>query len=152
MNQRITCLAILAVASLAASGCGADSPARVPVFPVEGAIQFGGRPAANLIVQFHPSSPKPLTTGSPDVASIATETDAEGRYRLSTYIADDGAPAGDYVVTFRPGGLPDLDGGDGLPRVGSVEEEALTKYVDVDTSPFKATIKPGDNRFDYDLE
>lgn len=151
MNPHFAGVALLAGLSLIAAGCGDAEPSRIPVFPVAGTLLADGRPAAKYIVRFHPLAAKLGPRNNQEVATIATETDDAGRFHLSTYLADDGAPAGDYIVTILPGGLPEVEDGDGLsPR--PPESADLTKYSDVDTSPFKATIKTGDNRFDYEMK
>jgi len=71
-------------------------------------------------------------------------TNEEGRFVLSTYAADDGAPAGHYRVTIKfpsdpkvLGGGPDLLGG---------------KYLKRETSGLMADIEPGKNQLpDFDL-
>jgi len=148
VSRHIIGLAVLAAVSLASAGCGGD-PSRIAVFPVEGTVVSAGKPAAKAIVVFHPANPGAATKDGPG-GTIATETDDQGKYRLSTYEADDGAPAGDYVVTVRPGGGSSVEDGDGVVR-RATPTRALAKYAEPATSPFKATIKPGDNHFDFEL-
>ena len=151
MRRSITQASLLAVVGmLASSGCGGD-PARLPVFPTEGTVLSQGKPAANAVILFHPTTPNVTPQDGAEISSIVTEADADGHYRLSTYMADDGAPAGEYVVTVRPGGAPEIEGSDGL-RAAPKAPDSLAKYARANTSPLKATIKPGDNRFDFDLK
>jgi hypothetical protein len=65
-----------------------------PVFPVRGQVLVHGAPAAQARVTFHSVDP-----GDPARPSAVAE--ADGSFRLSTYLAHDGAPAGAYVVTVE---------------------------------------------------
>jgi hypothetical protein len=84
-------LALLVLVVL--SGCGSSQSERVPVHPVSGQVHFNGKPAAGAHVVFHPKQPLP---GAP---SPHGHVDAQGNFVLSTYSANDGAPAGEYSVT-----------------------------------------------------
>ena len=75
-------------------GCGkADS--RVPVHPVQGAIQFRGQPAYGAFVSLHP---KNSTEGVPNPRAMVAQ---DGSFVVSTYDGNDGAPEGDYVLTVQ---------------------------------------------------
>lgn len=63
----------------------------VPVYPVRGTVTFDGQPMQGAIVTFHGADSRPTAQG------IA---DDSGRFSLTTYLADDGAAAGDYAVTI----------------------------------------------------
>jgi hypothetical protein len=65
-----------------------------PVFPVRGLVLVRGAPAAQARVTFHS-----VDTGETARPSAVVETD--GSFQLSTYLARDGAPAGEYVVTVE---------------------------------------------------
>lgn len=75
-------------------GCGGDSVARLPVHPVEGEITWNGQPLPNALVALHPKA-------APVVDGVAPQgqTDVNGKFRLTTYDANDGAPEGEYAVT-----------------------------------------------------
>lgn len=74
-------------------GCGKKQD-RVAVYPVTGKVTFQGKPAANAFVAFHPAGG---TEGSRVPAS--GHVDDAGVYRLTTFESNDGAPAGEYIVT-----------------------------------------------------
>jgi uncharacterized lipoprotein YajG len=78
---------LLAVGFLA--GCSSE-PERPPTYPVTGTVTANGKPVAAASVIFGPVTP--------GVASAAGITDAEGKYRLTTFSAGDGAQAGEYRV------------------------------------------------------
>jgi hypothetical protein len=63
----------------------------------------------------------------------------DGSFALSTYGENDGAPAGDYIVTMNwPGGvLPD-------GREGP-QDKLLGRYADTTKSKLRASVKEGQN-------
>jgi hypothetical protein len=65
-----------------------------PVFAVEGEIYVNGKPAHGAVIAFHPKKKAegPIST-SRGVA------DSLGKFALTTFVAGDGAPEGEYVVT-----------------------------------------------------
>jgi hypothetical protein len=120
---------------LGAAGCGGDG--RKPVFPVTGAVLIDGKPADGAVVGFHPAGE---LDNQRALRSTAT-TEPDGTFQLNTYLSQDGAPAGEYVVTvYWPGPLPpDAHPGDvGPDRLGR-------RYADPKTSPLRATLGEGVN-------
>jgi hypothetical protein len=89
---------LTALSACASSGCG---DGRAPTFPVSGQVLVNGKPAEGAFVVFHPKDggekeknvPRPYAT-----------TNAEGKFQLTTYEEEDGAPAGNYRVSvvWRP--------------------------------------------------
>jgi hypothetical protein len=78
-------------------------PSAEPIlYAVEGKVLNNGEPAANLNVAFHPLD------GDRNRFCPVGRTDSEGTFRLTTRSGADGAPAGEYSVTFVwPDGLID---------------------------------------------
>src|SRR5262245_967099 len=119
----------VAAAAVVLSSCG---DGKVKVYPVRGqVVDEKGKPAAGAQVFFHPVSPP----GGNVEAAVGT-ADADGVYRLTTYAAGDGAPAGSYVVTVcwyeprkSPFGPPPKDLLCGL-------------YANREASQFKFTVEP----------
>jgi hypothetical protein len=69
----------------------------------------------------------------------------DGTFTLSTYTANDGAPAGDYVVTVVwPKPLYDDLGKPGPNQLPA-------NYAKVETTPLKAIVKAGANDFTFEL-
>ena len=67
-------------------------------YPVSGRIQTSeGTPASYVRVTLHSS--KLITEGDPFRPSGMT--DENGTFQLTTYETHDGAPAGEYIMTFR---------------------------------------------------
>jgi hypothetical protein len=89
---------------------GVSCSGRKPVYPVTGKVVFEGRPAAGAVVQFHPQD---KSDKSPLVP--VGQAGADGSFRLTTYVHEDGAPAGRYAVTVF-WGVPSK-GGDNFDRV-----------------------------------
>ncbi|WP_165071438.1 transthyretin-like family protein [Paludisphaera rhizosphaerae] len=117
-------------------GCGGSGQATV--YPVAGTLTVNGQPAANAMIAFHPLD----RAGSPAVLSVAS-TGPDGAYRLTTYTAGDGAPAGEYAVTIV---WPD----DSKPW-DECEEDLVThdrfqgRYADPTRSPWRVIVRPGAN-------
>ena len=125
----------LAVAvAVGAAGCGSGGPA-VTVHPVNGQVLYAGKPAKGVRVFFMPTS----APGVPDIpANPRGVTDAEGRFKLTTFTPEDGAAEGGYqVLLFWP------------PEVKDHEEEANTDrlmgWYDAAHSKLTAQLKAGSN-------
>lgn len=116
---------------------GCDNPRQLAVFPVEGTLTVNGQPAANAMVAFHPVN----LAGSPTILPVAS-TGRDGTYRLMTYAAGDGAPAGEYAVTVV---WPD----DSQPRDECVDvvthDRFQGSYADPARSPWHVSVVPGTN-------
>lgn len=76
--------------ALAAAVAGCFGSNRPPTYPVSGTVTWKGKPVEGARVVFVPQQP-----GGQAAAGI---TDAQGRYRLTTYVEGDGAPEGEYRV------------------------------------------------------
>ncbi len=81
--------ACLAAAVALAAGCRKEAK----LVPVAGVVRIGGRPAANIAVQFLPDD----LAGEPRPTSFAT-TDSDGRFRLIVQGGKEGAVAGGHAV------------------------------------------------------
>lgn len=72
----------------------------------------------------------------------AAVTDADGRFHIASYQADDGAPVGDYAVTFTwPERLNTLEDDSGVPEVDRLHG----RYADPRKSQFRVTVREGEN-------
>ena len=83
-----------AVGSMA--GCGEKPTNETPVYPVQGCLLVDGMPAAGAKIALHRAD----TTDDRGHFPRAT-VDKDGTFRLSTFVHEDGAPAGEYIVTVR---------------------------------------------------
>ncbi|AMV40774.1 carboxypeptidase-like regulatory domain-containing protein [Planctomyces sp. SH-PL62] len=174
MSRRILLLAAPIAVALAASGCGDDLGYRFPVHPASGRVVWNGEPVKGALVRFHPVDPQalqpPRGQEGPPLA-LTTDTDADGAFVMSSYYADDGVPAGDYIVTVTPidqfAAPPATGATEGFEDSGphpddlapSARRKPVAKptfaklYRDPAASPLKATVKPGgENRFTFELD
>jgi hypothetical protein len=78
-----------------AGGCSKVEPNRVVVHPVTGQVTFDGRAAAGAFVVFHSKS------ADANFPAPRAQVDRQGSYALTTYRSQDGAPAGEYVLTVE---------------------------------------------------
>ncbi|MFO0910408.1 MAG: hypothetical protein U0794_19030 [Isosphaeraceae bacterium] len=135
----------LGVVAAMLAGCGEPESFRFEVHPTSGTVSSKGKPVPPRVRPFSPVGPEdpdlPEGRTGPDVV-LTTETDDQGKYVLSTYYADDGVPAGDYIVTVTtsPSAAVDVENGDGRPR-----PPLSGKFRDPASSP-SATVRPGENR------
>ena len=84
----------LAAMSLSAAGCGGIP--RKPVYPVSGKVLYRGQPAAHVRLIL-----TPVGDAGPDALRPRAYTNPDGTFQLGTYASNDGAPAGQYVVSLR---------------------------------------------------
>jgi hypothetical protein len=135
--RHIIVLALLGLVLMLVS-CGPRS-GHVPVYPVRGQVYFQGKPASHAFVALHPCDQTNAAVPHP-----TAYTDAEGRFALSTYAPQDGAPAGEYVVTivwWAPDAIKDPQEGDELtqlnrlpPRYGDPKSSGLQARITQETN------------------
>ena len=120
---------LLGLAALLPCSCDGG---RKPAFPVHGKVLRQGKPAKGALVIFHP-----LDDPDPQAIKPNARVEGDGSFQLSTYKAGDGAPAGEYAVTFfwpKPPASP-VD----HPYMGPDLLE--DRYRDPKTSPWRVTIQ-----------
>jgi hypothetical protein len=136
-NRTIARLALLSLA-LVPLACSSNG-AQIPVFPVRGEVFVGGKPADGAVVHLHPRDPLKCP---PAYATVKPD----GSFKTTTYRDDDGAAAGDYVVTvvWRPERKDENETIVGPDRLRD-------RYSQPGKSALKATVTTGENvlpRFD----
>lgn len=131
--------ALVVLACVTAAGCGGGGGITAPTTaPVSGTVLVKGKPAAGVTVKFHPKF---------DIGAVrfvpSGVTNKDGRFILSTAAANDGAPPGEYAVTFE------------LMRATSdkagldVEVDAWKgKHADPAAGKWPATVRSGENNLD----
>lgn len=180
MTSRFWARLSLAMAAVAIPACGGETGQRFEVHPTDGTVALAGKPVAKAIIRFHPTDPAALAVPAGEVATpvmLTTETDDDGKFTMSTYLAKDGVPAGDYVVTvIRGAGGRDIENSDGklgdsglrgdssdsddenseddrpAKRRRNAKPVAVDVYRNRSTTPLKATVKPGDNHFEFEVK
>lgn len=134
MTIRITELSCIALICLAICGCGPKTPARVKTYPVIGKLTVDGEaPGSPIQVYCHPVDG--MDPNFPTVSECVTNDD--GTFQISTYLAGDGVPAGDYILTFEWKEFNLLSRGYGGP------DKLKKKYSDKEKSPYRITVEPG---------
>lgn len=130
---------LLSVALLVLAGCG---DGRVKVYPVSGQVLYNGQPLKGVDLAFHPNDPK-NDTGYPPHA----KTDADGKFTLTTYLKDDGAPAGEFKVAVAVA-VETAGGDDGADQTKRLTFQVPAQYQRKESTPLAATVKPGSNALD----
>ena len=85
---------MLAVAIL---GCS-DQPTRLPTYPVHGRITVAGKSAVGVQVYLRRADGQSVAEMPMNPHAI---TGDDGRFAMSTYTDDDGAPEGEYVAILH---------------------------------------------------
>ena len=135
-DPRGTALALLAIGLAFVVGCGSGRPPRVPV---TGVVVYRGKPLDSANVTFMPKGGRPASG----------LTDAQGRFLLRTFDADDGALEGGHVVCISKN-VPDPNDKkmSPLPQFISILPSRYSMPME---SPLKATVTakgPNDFRFE----
>ena len=119
------------------AGCGSSQdPNRLRVFPAKGQITFPGKPVGGAFVVLHPKA----ATGS-EVVRPRGNVSEDGTFSLTTYDANDGAPAGEYKVTVELHNLVKRANGDVSLGPNIVPKQ----YGNPKTSPLTVRIAEGEN-------
>jgi hypothetical protein len=92
IRSRFSLLLTAALVALTLAGC---ANGRKPVTPVRGKVFFNRRPAEGALVVLHP-----VESDQPDMVRPQGTVGSDGAFELTTYDVKDGAPAGEYNVTF----------------------------------------------------
>lgn len=119
-------------------GCGGGpppGPAQLATVPAAGTVTMQGKPIANASVSFQHSDGTATANGT---------TDADGKFTLSTYGTNDGAPVGKYKVTVAVGGAQEIEPGVLAPEPeGGFKSSIPEKYADPAQSGLEAEIPAG---------
>jgi hypothetical protein len=115
-----------------ALGCAKEAGDRVKTTPVTGEVFVDGKPAGELRITV--TSVKGIDPTHPTTSSAVT--DENGKFAVSTYEANDGVPAGEYILTFNWGTLNRLS--------MSYENDKLKgNYDKPDKSTIRVTVEEG---------
>lgn len=131
--QRRPFLLLMSIFALAMGCSGAEGPPRDKTYPVTGQVIVDGQPAPYLLVELHDATKKDAAVGAVSTAY----TDDQGKFEISTYQSGDGAPEGDFVVTFMWGQLELLRNEYAGP------DKLKDKYRDPQKSTFKIKVEKG---------
>ena len=145
----LKCCGAMAVAiaiAVTLVGCSSRPANRPATYPVSGIVTFSGSPVAGATVGFQSKQPQGR--------SASGITDAEGRYKLTTFSRGDGAPPGDYgVIVLKYKETASASGGEYRPVQGPErppEHELPPKYAAAATSGLEATV--GATALEFNIE
>lgn len=142
LDLRTSCQRMVAV--LALFVCSACSGPGARLNPVEGQVLFKDKPAAGVVVTFHPS----VDADSLKTVRPVAMTGEDGKFKLMTG-PDNGARAGGYTVTFIwPQEVSPKGKGGSLGERPESVDRLKGAYVNAATSSFKAQIKDGANQLE----
>jgi hypothetical protein len=150
----------LVLATIMVGGCSSGTR-RAPTYPVTGTVTMKGQPLEGATVVFVPAE------GSSQEAASGI-TDAAGKFKLSTFLADDGSQEGEYRIKVSKFDIkkPTKEEQD---KYISIEEEQKMqfgdekptppaknllppKYANEASSGFTYTVKKGQNTVELNLE
>jgi hypothetical protein len=132
------------------AGCGGPSD-KPQLAPVSGVVMMNDKPLADVTVAFH------LDAQEAPRAGIG-KTDANGKFRITTYDTNDGAIVGTHIVTVAkidagPNAGGDMEiGGDAYgaamlaaanPNAPPPKQLFPEKFASKDTSPLRVTVEAG---------
>ena len=104
---------------------------------MHGKVLYQGQPAKGWRVAFYPLSEQGKLKFAPSAV-----TDDKGEFRLRSYSPGDGAPLGEYAVTFQwPQHVNTGDEPEPVPEVDQLQG----RYSDPRTSRLKVVVHEGDN-------
>ena len=86
-------MSLVALVCVTAAGCGRGGISAPRTVPTSGTVLFKGKPAGGVKVTLHPRFKMMFTPNG--------MTGKDGRFLLSTAAPVDGAPPGEYTVTFE---------------------------------------------------
>ena len=117
---------------------------RKPTQPVRGKVTFDGAPAANAQIVFWRFDPDPKKKES-YVRVTDALVEADGTFAVSTYVANDGLPEGDYKVSITLRNPP-------IEPTGKLGKNLLPeKYATAPMSDLTAKVKAGANVIYFSL-
>ena len=137
MNHRSWIVFAFTALALLLAGCGGPE-----VGQVHGTVTFRGQPVKEGIVTFSNAA-----TGYAAEATLGSD----GSYKMET--TEGGMVVGDYQVAITPPIV--IDNSDPRTPPSEVEKKVADipqPYRLLETSPLKATVKPGENKLDFDMQ
>lgn len=133
--------AAASILSLAVAGCPGPNNPKPPnqktTTPVHGMITVDGKPGHGVQVTLQP--PSGIDASNPTVSR--GEANQEGKFEISTYGGNDGAPPGEYVLTFE---WYDRT----VVRIGGGDPKDMFKGKYAKSSEHKITVPPGKEPLD----
>ena len=157
-------MTVLCVAISTSLLIGCDKGSGLKTEPVTGKVTYQGAPVAGAQITF-------METGKPAGSGIfgGATTDENGEYKVSASggDAEAGMPAGEYTVTIKknvpadgsdptkattPEEAAKQQGSSGRPTSTKMKSVIPEKYGNPNSSGLTASVKEGENTFDFTLE
>ncbi len=149
---------VLILGAVVLAGCGPSYPSTIPV---SGTITLQGKPVEGADVNFIPDAAQ---QGA--VRFGTGRTDAQGKYRLTSFQPNDGVTPGNYRVTvvMPPKAAPIMDASNPSAGYGQMMQQAAAgqanigegipvKYTNPATTDLKAEVtRGGQTEFNFDLQ
>lgn len=132
----------LSILCLGLTGCDPGAPAPIDpkaVVPIKGVIQLDGVPTEKISVILHP---KDLGEDGRNDTPSRGLTNADGKFAITTYYQDDGAPIGEYSITFKQ---------ELLTHLKPAPDELQGKYSNPATSNHTVTVKGDEGEEGIDM-
>ncbi len=135
-------MALFVVAISALLGCGQAGGEKTG--SVSGTLTYKNAPLANVVVTFTPEKGRPATG----------ETDAAGKFTLSSFGKNDGAVLGKHKIslTDKPTGIPAMPGTPEAANATAGVDRFPAKYKTAASSGLEFEVKAGSNTWDHDLQ
>jgi hypothetical protein len=139
-------LALFSIATL--SGCGSSD--QFGTFSAEGTVTLNGKPLSDAHVWLMPKQKNYLEAEL--VVRPQGRTGRDGKFVLTTYLQDDGAPEGEYdAIVLHGENDPDAASENAVAKTGKIA--VPMKYKDAKTSGLLVTIQKGEaNAIQLDLK
>jgi hypothetical protein len=136
-----TRLLVLMPLILIGTGSGCRQRVTPPnTVPVSGMVMLNGEPAAGILVRFHPQFNIGRTKFLP-----SGESGGDGKFILSTGAGGNGAPPGNYLVTFEK---PRIESDEEHSGIEMEVDELTGQFSDPSQSKWKVAIQRGDNQLE----
>lgn len=136
-NSLAAKLFVCLLVALLLAGCDNRQVKLPPLSPVKGNVNYRGKPAIGFRVVFHPQTDIGKLQFSPSAI-----TGSSGEFELRSLHPSDGAPLGDYAVTFEwPDHLNKDTDTDPVPEI----DKLRGAYANPANSKFRVTVKAGPN-------
>lgn len=114
---------------------------KLPTHPVSGTVMISGKPLPDADVRF-------VAVSDGKVAPRG-KTDSNGKYTLSSFAVDDGAPVGKYKVLVTISVVKEGDEYEAEPDFS--KSPVNMKFGSPKTTPLEAEVKDGENKFDFEV-
>jgi hypothetical protein len=152
LQEKTSFFVCILILLLLLSSCSSrEASDRPRTYPVTGVVTYQGNPVEGATVTF--IGEKYSATG---------RTDSQGRYKLTTFQAGDGAVPGDYQVTIMKMAAPNYKddesqepSGDETgeePNVQRPTPQIPVQYANPQTSHLRAKVLPESNQLDFPLK